>query len=677
MNLSSPITDIKGVGDKLAVLFNRLKISSVDELIHYYPRRYDDYSIITKIAELKPGPATVEVELTNIGGKYLRRGMHLTEAIARDDSGSVRLVWFNQPYRATSLRSGTKYFVSGVYELKYQRFSINNPSIELKKDFPLNTARIVPKYPETKGLTSNEIRKTLNQVLPQIEDYQESLPVEIVKQYDLIPLAKALLLIHFPKDADELEAAKRRLGFEEVFSLVLASQLNKLELKTDKSQNIQFDQQLAKQFVDKLKFKLTDDQRRAIWQIYLDMDSEHPMNRLVEGDVGSGKTVVAVMGGLMVINQGRQVALMAPTELLALQHATTIHQMLKPLGLDKSVCLLIGSLGAKQKKLAAQSIASGKAKFIIGTHALIQEHLDMDNLSLAVIDEQHRFGVNQRQALNLKAKSMPHVLSLSATPIPRSLALTLFGELDISRLKQKPIGRKPIETKVISESQYDRLTDEITKRVENKQQVFIVCPAIEQTSTTNKHTAAKTFELVKKRYPKYKVGLVHGKLSSLDKNASMQDFIDHKIDILVATTVIEVGIDIPAATTMVILSSDNFGLAQLHQLRGRVGRGDKPGICYLVHDDNVTVGPRLKALETSNDGFELAELDLKLRGPGAIYGHSQHGVLDLRIARLTDTNLIIEARNAAKYFVSNGLNLVQYEQLANRVSKLQKLTNLN
>jgi ATP-dependent DNA helicase RecG len=677
MNLSSPITDIKGVGDKLGALFNRIKISTVEDLVHYYPRRYDDYSSISKISELKPGPATIEVELTNIGGKYLRRGMHLSEAIARDDSGSVRLVWFNQPYRLTSLKSGTSYFVSGTYELKYQRFSINNPSIELKKDFPLNTARIVPKYPETKGLSSNEIRRILNQVLQQINDYPESLPSEIVKKYKLIPLSRALLLIHFPKNAIELDEAKRRLGFEEVFSLVLASQLNKLALKTDRSQNIKFDQSLAKEFVKKLKFDLTDDQRRAIWQIYLDMDSERPMNRLIEGDVGSGKTVVAVMGGLMVVNEGRQVALMAPTELLANQHAVTIHQMLKPLRLEDSVCLLVGSLSTKQKKLASDSIASGKAKFIIGTHALIQEHINMDNLSLAIIDEQHRFGVNQRQALNLKAKSMPHVLSLSATPIPRSLALTLFGELDISRLKEKPIGRKHIATKVISESQYDRLTMEINDRIRNKEQIFIVCPAIEQSSVANKHTATKTYEIVKKRYPDARVGLVHGKLSSLDKNSSMQDFIDHKIDILVATTVIEVGIDIPAATVMVILSSDNFGLAQLHQLRGRIGRGNKPGICYLVHDDNITAGPRLKALETNDDGFELAELDLRLRGPGAIYGHSQHGVLDLRIARLTDTKLILEARNAAKYFVSNVLDLVQYKQLAIRVSKLQKLTNLN
>jgi ATP-dependent DNA helicase RecG len=677
MDITSKVSEIKGVGDKLSKLFEKIKVRTVDDLIYYYPRRYDDYSVISNIADLKPGPVTIEVELTNVGAKYLRKGMHLTEAIARDASGSLRLVWFNQPYRQTSLKTATRYFVSGTYELKYQRFSINNPSIELKKDFPLNTARIIPKYPETKGLSSNEIRKVLNQILPIIKTYPDSLPVQIIDKYRLIPLAESLLLIHFPKSPEQLEEARMRLGFEEVFSLVLASQLNKLELKTDRSQNIKFDQNLAVEFVKKLKFDLTNDQRRAIWQIYLDMDSEFPMNRLIEGDVGSGKTVVAVMGGLMVINQGKQVALMAPTELLARQHAMTIHQMLKPLGLDKNVCLLIGSLSPKQKKLAAESIATGKAKFIIGTHALIQEHIDMDNLSLVIIDEQHRFGVGQRQALNLKAKTMPHVLSLSATPIPRSLALTLFGELNISRLKEKPIGRKPIETKVISESQYDRLSGEINSRVLNKEQVFIVCPAIEQVTSNNKHTATKTYDVVKKLYPGARVGLVHGKLNSVDKNSSMQDFIDHKIDIIVATTVIEVGIDIPAATVMVILSSDSFGLAQLHQLRGRVGRGDKPGVCYLVHDDNILAGPRLKALEISNDGFQLAELDLELRGPGAIYGHSQHGILDLRIAKLTDTGLIISARNAAKFFVSSGLNLVQYDQLSIRVKNLQKLTNLN
>lgn len=676
MNYESPLSEIKGVGDKISGLLKRLKINNVNDLIYFFPRRYDDYSKVLAIDELRPGPSSIEITLISVTGKYVRRGMHITEAIGRDKTGSVRLVWFNQPYRINSLKIGHSYYVSGNYELKYQKFSMNNPSIELKSDFPINTARIVPKYHETKGLTSNDVRRLLKKIMPLINRYPETLPTIVIDSYHLISLSEALKLIHFPDNNKSLDLAKRRLGFEEVFSLVLASQLNKQEIKLEKTISVKFDQRLAQNFVKKLKFKLTDDQRKAIWQIYLDMDKSRPMNRLVEGDVGSGKTVVAVMGGLMVVNENKQVALMAPTELLAVQHAQTIHNLLKPLGLEDSVYLLIGSLSAKKKQQATDAIANGQAKFIIGTHALIQEHIDMHSLNLVIIDEQHRFGVNQRQALNLKAKSMPHVLSLSATPIPRSLALTLFGELDISRLIEKPNHKKPIETHVITETELNRLEPSILKRLDYGEQMFVVCPSIDDSSTI-KHSVTKTYKQISKQYKNHKVGMIHGKLPVIEKNQIMKDFIDHKLDILVATTVIEVGIDIHNATIMVILSSDNFGLAQLHQLRGRVGRGEKPGVCYLVHDDNQQVGPRLKALETCNDGFELAELDLGLRGPGAIYGFNQHGILDLRIAQLTDTELIKQARQAAEYFVKNGLDLIQYKELKDRVQKLQKLTNLN
>jgi ATP-dependent DNA helicase RecG len=677
MQLHSPISEIKGVGDKLSIKFERLGIRTIEDLLNYFPRRYDDYSLISKISSLRPGPATIEIKVTQISGRYVRRGMHITEAIARDGSGSIRLIWFNQPYRLTSIKTDTDYFVSGNYELRYQRFSLINPSIELKSDFPINTARLVPKYSETKGLSSNEIRRLIKKVSPLINNLPENLPEAITSKYGLISLSSATSLIHFPNNSEQLAEAKRRFGFTELFELILASLLNKLAYKSDRSHTVEFNQKLAKEFVSKLAFKLTDDQRRAIWQVYLDMNKERPMNRLVEGDVGSGKTVVAAMAGLMVISQDRQVALMAPTELLARQHAETIYNLLRPLGLESTVCLLIGGLPLKQKQQAIKSIKEGKARFVIGTQALIQENIDMHNLSLVVIDEQHRFGVTQRKALSLKAKSQPHILSLSATPIPRSLALTLFGELDISRLVDKPTGRKKIETKLLSASEYGRLNAELKTRLKDGEQMFIVCPSIESEEGLLKHSVIKTYEQTLKQFSGFRVGLLHGKLKTEEKNSVLEKFINHELDILVSTTVIEVGIDIPNASIMVVMGSENFGLAQLHQLRGRVGRGPRAAHCYLVFEDNQSPGQRLRALESSSDGFKLAELDLELRGPGAIYGHSQHGVLDLRIAELSDTKLINEARAAAKYFVESDEDLLQYKQLSDRISNLRKLTNLN
>jgi ATP-dependent DNA helicase RecG len=359
MSPSSPIASIKGVGNSKANLFLRLGLNTVDDLINYYPRRYEDYSLVQSVAKIRPGQVTLEVTITSIAGRYVRKGMHITEAIAKDKTGSVRLIWFNQPYRAAAMKSGVSYYVSGNYELRRQRFSITNPSIELKTSFPINTARIIPKYRETKGLTSNDIRRLIKEVLPLIEEYNDTLPNNILKKYDLMSLSESLINIHFPESVESLKTAKYRIGFEEVFCLILASELNKLNYAKDHALRIKFDQSLAKKFVAKLPFDLTPDQRRTIWQLYLDMDKSHPMNRLIEGDVGSGKTVVAAMGGLMVINQNAQVAFMAPTELLAKQHADSIHNLLRPLSMEDQVCLLIGGLTFKQKKVAAESIASG------------------------------------------------------------------------------------------------------------------------------------------------------------------------------------------------------------------------------------------------------------------------------------------------------------------------------
>ncbi|MEK7096189.1 MAG: ATP-dependent DNA helicase RecG, partial [Patescibacteria group bacterium] len=475
-----------------------------------------------------------------------------------------------------------------------------------------------------------------------------------------------------------LEYAQRRLGFEEVFQLSLAALLNKQELTREKGLAIPFNEKLAKDFVSKLPFKLTDAQREVVWRIYQDLEKTQPMNRLLEGDVGSGKTVVAAMAALMAMEQGYQTALMAPTEILARQHADTLNKLLDSVGYGDQVGLLVGSLKPAQKKECQRRIANGQIRLIVGTHALISEKVDMHKLGLIIIDEQHRFGVDQRKKLQAKAGHMPHVLHMSATPIPRSIALTLYGELDISILDEMPPGRKEIQTKICSPNSRAQLNAQIDKQLGDGRQMFIVCPLILDTDLSWGLSVEEVFERVSKKDFKHRrVALLHGKLKSAEKDKVMQAFLNHEYDILVSTTVIEVGVDVPNATIMLIEGAERFGLAQIHQLRGRVGRSGHQSYTFLMLGDSKAPSQRLRALENTTDGFELAELDLQLRGPGAIYGTTQHGALDLRVAKLTDTKLIATARNAAQQFIDKEENLKRYPHLAAKVSALRAITNLN
>lgn len=678
MMLDGSLTTLKGVGEAQAKKFAVLGIKTIADLVTYYPRRYDDYSVTTPVGKLRPGKVTVQVTISQVSGRYVRRGMHITEAIGTDASGSVRLVWFNQPYRAASLKSGTAYYVSGEFALRQQHFSITNPNLEQASDVPLNTGRILAVYRETKGLTSRQIRLAVAEAVPHIKVLPESLPSWLVKEYDLLSLSQALQAIHQPQTADDLSAARRRLGFEEVFRLVLASLLNKAENQVEPAVVIPFNKALAQQFVEHVPFKLTDGQRRTVWKIYQDLQRPHPMNRLVEGDVGSGKTVVAAMAAVMALAQQYQVALMAPTELLARQHADTLHALLEPLGMHQQIVLLVGSMSSAQKQRARQAIKEGKAGLLIGTQALIQDSVDMHKLALVVIDEQHRFGVEQRKALMAKAGHMPHVLSLTATPIPRSLALVVYGELDVSVLAEKPKQRQPVTTELVSPNSTKQLFAAVDAELEAGRQMFVVCPLITDSDSLAASSAESVHaQLSKHEFKHRRVGLLHGKLKPADKQAIMQAFVDHELDILVSTTVIEVGVDVPNASIMMVQDAERFGLAQLHQLRGRVGRGEHPGFCYLLLSDSKSPSPRLRALERSNDGFKLAELDLELRGPGAIYGVSQHGQLDLRIAELSDVRLTSQAREAAQAFIDKREDLLQYSQLAAAVQRLRAVTNLN
>jgi ATP-dependent DNA helicase RecG len=677
VGVDSSITELKGVGEELAKKLAILHIKTVGELIENYPRRYEDYSNILPTNKLKPGIVTIEANITQVNGRYVRRGLHITEAIATDEDGSVRLVWFNQPYRAAAIKHGQPYFIAGEYGLRRGRFSILNPACELVGNFPVNTARIIPIYRETKGLKSHFIRRLIREALSEIKSLSESLPAWLVKQQNLISHTKAVNEMHFPTSPDDLVLAKKRLGFEEVFELSLAALLNKYELAHEHALLIPFKERLAKDFVAKLPFKLTDAQRKVVWTIYKDMEQSYPMNRLVEGDVGSGKTVVAAMAAIMAMEQDFQAAFMAPTEILARQHADTLYKLLNNVNYGEHVGLLIGGMSAKQKETAHAQIAKGDIKLIVGTHALITEKVDMHNLGLIVIDEQHRFGVDQRKKLQAKAGHMPHVLHMTATPIPRSLALTLYGELDISIIDEMPPGRQPIETKLCSPNSRKQLYEKIDKELEAGRQMFVVCPLITDSQTSEGKSVEEVYEKLSKEFKKRKVGMLHGQMKSKEKDEQMQKFINRGYDILVSTTVIEVGVDVPNASIMLIEGAERFGLAQIHQLRGRVGRGAHQSYCFLMLSDSKAPSPRMNALESTTDGFKLAELDLQLRGPGAIYGLSQHGALDLRVASLSDTMLIYAARTSAQEFIDKKENLKKYPALLKKVAALRAITNLN
>jgi len=672
----SDIQDIKGVGDSLAAKFQKLRINTVEDLINSVPRRYDDYSKILRVSQLRPGPVTIKVTIGSVKARYSGKGLHMTEARGRDDTGTVQLVWFNQPYRAKAIKPDEEYYVSGEFAANYKYFAITNPACELVSKFPVNTARLVPRYKLTKGLSQPQIRRTVKTALLGTES-PETLPSWLLDQEDLMPRKSALKEMHFPTSLEALNFARKRLGFEEVFELTLASELNRQAYKKDHALEIPFDKEIIQKFVRSLPFKLTDDQRLAAWAVFKDMSNGTPMNRLVEGDVGSGKTVVAVLAAIGAMQAGFQVAFLAPTEILANQHAKSLHKLLEQIGYQQKLVLITGSMSEAQKHSARLAIKNGQAKLIVGTHAIFQDKVEFDRLGLLVVDEQHRFGVEQRKRLQAKAKEMPHVLSMTATPIPRSLALTLYGEMDTSIIAEMPPGRQPIDTDIYIPENRDIVYREVIREIKNGRQAFVVCPQIEEDETGRLSVKKIHQQLTKTWLKDLKVELLHGQMKADEKDAVMSRFVSGDIDVLVSTTVIEVGVDVPNANVMVIEGAERFGLAQIHQLRGRVGRGMTKAFCYLVMTDNGEPSQRLKILQREQNGFKLADHDLELRGPGAIYGTVQHGELDLRVAKLTDIELIKSARQAAKQFIKKGENMVKYPQLEARVEHLRTITNLN
>jgi ATP-dependent DNA helicase RecG len=676
MNLSSPIETIKGVGSKIARQFELAGIHTVNDLINFLPRSYEDYSHVSKINNLVPGKVTIKARCESISTRPVRRGLRITTATLADNTGKMMAVWFNQPYREKQLKTDEEFYFSGEFEFSYNRYQLTNPSSEKVKDFTINTDRVLPIYRSAKGLKSVVVRKTIAQLKPLIECLSETLPAAIINEEQLLSRSQSILTMHFPDSTDKVAKARERLAYEEIFQLVLASQLNRQENSKLHGWVVPFNQRVVAGFVKKLPFSLTSAQRRAAWEIIQDMEKPTPMNRLLQGDVGSGKTVVAGLVACQVTNFGLQTAIMAPTEILASQHAETLDKLLSPLGIR--VGLLTGSVKGRNRKVLYEHISDGMLDVVVGTHALIQEKVIFHNLGFVVIDEQHRFGVKQRQMLLKKSAHMPHLLAMTATPIPRSLALTVYGELDISIINELPKGRKPIQTKIWSPNSLAQLYKNIDVQIDTGRQVYIVCSLIEENPENDVKSVQAEYKKLQNSVFKHRnIGLLHGKMSAEEKELIMQRFSDGKIDILVSTTVIEVGVDVANATVIVIEDADRFGLSQLHQLRGRVGRSDHQSYCYLVTSTSTKPTQRLRELEKSNDGFYLAEVDLQLRGPGEIYGQAQHGALNLQIATLADTQLIARAQRQAKKIAVAGFDVVQYKQLAEQVKYYQRLTTLN
>lgn len=676
MNLLSRLTTVKGVGDKTGEQLDLAGLRTVGDLINFLPRTYEDFSEVVKIADIAPGKRTIKAHVEKVETKRVRRGMTVTTAVLADDTGKLKAVWFNQPYRATQLQGDKDFYFSGNFEFSYNRYQLTNPSAELTSEVPVSTDRIVPVYKAVKGLKSQIVRKILNEIRSFMMFLPDPLPPEIIKRQKLIPYADAVVKLHFPANGHDIELARERLAFDELFGLLLAAQLNKQANAQLEGWAIPFDQHAVKHFVEQLPFKLTTAQRVAAWEIIQDFEKPVPMNRLLQGDVGSGKTVVAGLAARQAASSGFQTAIMAPTEILASQHAETLRKMLQPHGV--SVGLLTGSVKGKAREELYKQIASGGVDVVVGTHALIQDTVTFHKLGFVVIDEQHRFGVAQRQQLLQKSDRMPHLLAMTATPIPRSLALTLYGEMDISILNERPAGRKPIITKIWSPNSRAQLYDLIEEQLANGQQAYVICSLIDDNRENELKSVQEEYKKLRVGPFKHRqIGLLHGKLKPAEKDAVMEEFASGKTDILVSTTVVEVGVDVPNATVILIENADRFGLAQLHQLRGRVGRSDLQSFCYLMLSDSKPASKRLREVEKSNDGFYLAEVDLKLRGPGEIYGRAQHGELNLQVATLGDTKLIARAQKEARDFASQDESLVQYKQLTAQVEKYQRLTTLN
>ena len=666
--LYADIQSIIGIGQKNSKLFYKLGINTVYDLLRYYPRRYQDYSRLKPINKLNYGDeltviGTISQEISTRTTKNGR--LRISETTISDGTGSLRIIWFNKPFLSKQLYRGVSVVVSGKIDVYLGRLVLNNPEWELLDQEQLHTNRIVPIYPLTAGITQRMLRKTINRNLAfWSKRVKEYLPEELISEEKLPDISQAISQIHFPESEEYLSSAKKRFAFEEIFFLQLGVIVQKRDWIKVSAKRYPLLDKDKKKISLSLPYKLTNAQEKAITDITTDLTQGNPMNRLLQGDVGSGKTIVARYAIEAVISNSAQAAVLAPTSILAEQHFRTLSDLLSASGStkDDEVALLIGSTPQKERKVLLENLSSGKIKVIVGTHALLEEPVVFNNLQLAVIDEQHRFGVEQRNLLKIKGES-PHLLVMTATPIPRSLALTIYGDLDVSVIDEMPIGRQPIETHLLQPGERKNAYELIRSQINKGFQAFIVYPLIEGEEEEDYKAAVNEHERISKTiYPDLKIGLMHGKLKPAEKDKVMQAFRDHEFDILVSTTVIEVGVDIPNAVIVLIEGADHFGLAQLHQIRGRVGRNSDKSYCILIPEDESGVeNERLQAMVRSNDGFELADLDLKYRGPGEFLGTRQSGFVTLRYANITDLPMIERCRYQAQKIFSDDSDLVKPE----------------
>lgn len=679
--LKAPLKVVQGIGDKHSETLAGLGLHTLEDLLYYFPRRYDDYSQLKPINRLFYGEEiTVIGAIHTVNARPIRGGSsHLIEAVITDGTGSLRLTWFNQLWIANRLKPGMQIVVSGRVDQYLGRLIINNPEWEQLEEEQLHTNRIVPVYPLTASITQKWLRRlqyqTVNYWSSQIIDY---LPDTVRSSYQLPPLGNALKEIHFPPNQQAIIDARKRLAFDEIFLLQIGVLQQKRNWKSVTAEIFSVEDNDLAVWKNNLPYQLTNAQQKVLSEFRTDLLSGQPMNRLLQGDVGSGKTVVAALGMAIVINNGAQAALMAPTSILAEQHYRSLTRLLtasgngKPILQPDEIRLLIGDTKNAEKEEIRSGLENGSIKLIIGTHALLEDPLVFQNLQMVVIDEQHRFGVEQRAILRAKGNN-PHLLVMTATPIPRSLALTVYGDLDLSLMDEYPAGRQKIDTVVLYPKEREQAYRKIESQVDAGRQAFIIYPLVEQGDNDEGKAAVEECDRLQKEvFHKYKLGLLHGRLKPEEKEKVMSAFRNKDLDILVSTSVVEVGVDIPNATVMMVEGANRFGLAQLHQFRGRVGRGEHQSYCILIPEtENAVDNERLKAMVETNDGFVLAEKDLEQRGPGDFLGTRQAGFSDLRLASLSDVRLIEKAREAAQMVFDQDpdLNLPEHQNLVQMLQR--------
>jgi len=659
-------------------LLEILGVKNVKDFLMYFPRTYNDASEFTQIIDVRTDQINViKGKLSNLFNMTTRSGVKITRGLFTDASGSIQTVWFNQPHLTKLLPRNREIILSGKAKLSMGKITLQSPSYEIIREYEeqIHTGRIVPVYHETEGINSKWIREKLKPLVDEwIELFEEYIPKEVLDEHQLMDYRTAIKNIHFPENDAVLDKAKERLAFDELFLLqlkVLQKKWHWQNISAKDAKHIETKTEILTDYIKNLPFELTNAQKNVIKEILEDFKKPFPMSRLIQGDVGSGKTIVAAIAALNVIKNGFQVAIMAPTEILAKQHYQTFLKTLNRFGIN--IQFIAGSTTKNQKDDIIMQMKTGTADIIIGTHSLIQDGIGFKNLGLAIIDEQHRFGVKQREIL--KSYGSPHLLNMTATPIPRTLAITIYGDQDLSIIDEMPKGRQEILTKVVPETKRIEAYRWVEDQINKGRQAFVICPLIDESDVLQVKSVLNEFAFLSEHiFPQLKLGLLHGKLKQEEKDQIMSDFKDNKINILVSTSVIEVGIDIPNATIMLIEGAERFGLSQLHQFRGRVGRGEHKSYCFLFTGQLSEEGnKRMKAMETYSSGFKLSEIDLELRGPGEVYGVRQSGIPDLKMASLTDSKTIEKAQRSAQQIIQKDPLLKNYDKLAGKIAELQEI----